>query len=184
MLQGHDGGNLWLFGEAAHERELGRHGEGLGRGGRGVHGHVRRARERGVRARLAGRKGEFVATGSTRRQDSGQVVDFHIRISSETGQQIKDPQGPLGSRPVAWTASPWRRCLTRPRGRCSRPSCCRCVLTDDGGECVNVDESGGCIVWRGSERGQSVTHPSGLWCVCALPNGDFATGCQDHVVSA
>lgn len=53
-----------------------------------------------------------------------------------------------------------------------------CVLAGDAGESVSVDESGGCIVWRGSERGQSLPHPSGLWCVCALPNGDFATGCQ------
>ncbi|CAM9733037.1 unnamed protein product, partial [Scytosiphon promiscuus] len=57
-----------------------------------------------------------------------------------------------------------------------------CVLTGDAGEAVSVDESGGCIVWRGSERAQSISHPSGLWCVCALPNGDFATGCQDHAV--
>ncbi|CAN0349515.1 unnamed protein product, partial [Hapterophycus canaliculatus] len=53
-----------------------------------------------------------------------------------------------------------------------------CVLAGGAGESVSVDESGGCIVWRGSERAQSISHPSGLWCVCALPNGDFATGCQ------
>lgn len=53
-----------------------------------------------------------------------------------------------------------------------------CVLAGDAGESVSVDESGGCVVWRGAERAQVLPHPSGLWCVCALPNGDFATGCQ------
>ncbi|CAN0354215.1 unnamed protein product, partial [Ectocarpus fasciculatus] len=56
MLQGHEGGVISFSWTAAGQRELGRHGEGLGRCGRGVHGHARRARERGVRARLAGRK--------------------------------------------------------------------------------------------------------------------------------
>ncbi|CAN0142592.1 unnamed protein product, partial [Discosporangium mesarthrocarpum] len=56
-----------------------------------------------------------------------------------------------------------------------------CVL-GTGGESVTVDESGVCIVWDGFEKGQRLVHPSGLWCVCALPNGDFATGCQDHTV--
>lgn len=31
-----------------------------------------------------------VATGSTGRQDSGRVVDFQIRIWSETGEQVSD----------------------------------------------------------------------------------------------
>lgn len=66
--------------------------------------------------------------------------------------------------------------------------CCNyfqgCVLVGDAGESVSVDESGCCMVWRGAEMGQSLPHPSGLWCVCALPNGDFATGCQVRATAA
>ncbi|CAM9787363.1 unnamed protein product, partial [Ectocarpus sp. 8 AP-2014] len=145
-----------------------------------------------------------VATGSTGRQDSGQVVDFQIRIWNETGQQIKtlrDHSGPVRSLDLApgmgflstsndGSARLWSldgtplATMPHPATREGQPAFVLqgCVLTGDGGESVSVDESGGCIVWRGSERGQSIPHPSGLWCVCALPNGDFATGCQDHVV--
>eukprot|EP00903_Cladosiphon_okamuranus_P020256 g18590.t1 len=145
-----------------------------------------------------------VATGSTGRQDSGRVVDFQIRIWSETGEQIKtlrEHSGPVRSLDLApgvgfmSTSNDGNARLWSldgaPLATMPHPATLSgdaafvlqgCVLAGDAGESVSVDESGGCIVWRGSERGQSLPHPSGLWCVCALPNGDFATGCQDHVV--
>ncbi|CAM9388989.1 unnamed protein product [Pylaiella littoralis] len=145
-----------------------------------------------------------LVTGSTGRQDSGRVVDFQIRIWSENGQQIKtlkEHSGPVRSLDLApgfgflstsndGNARLWSldgtplATMPHPATREGEPAFVLqgCVLTGDAGESVSVDESGGCIVWRGSERGQSLPHPSGLWCVCALPNGDFATGCQDHGV--
>lgn len=41
-----------------------------------------------------------VATGSTGRQDGGQVVDFQIRIWSENGQQVRSHTTPVQSGPV------------------------------------------------------------------------------------
>jgi len=43
--------------------------------------------------------------------------------------------------------------------------------------------TGGCMVWgMDGTLIQSLPHPKGVWCVTALPNGDFVTGCQDNVI--
>lgn len=145
-----------------------------------------------------------VATGSTGRQDGGQVVDFQIRIWDQSGQQIKtlrEHSGPVRSLDLSpgvgfmstsndGTARLWSldgaalAVMPHPATREGQPAFVLqgCVLAGDAGESVSVDESGGCVVWRGAESAQVLPHPSGLWCVCALPNGDFATGCQDHAV--
>ncbi|EEY64581.1 phospholipase A-2-activating protein, putative [Phytophthora infestans T30-4] len=56
-----------------------------------------------------------------------------------------------------------------------------CVLSN--GFLVSASEDCTARVW--SQEGalvQTVEHPGGLWCVTALGNGDFATGCDDKVV--
>ncbi|OWZ06602.1 PhosphoLipase A2 [Phytophthora megakarya] len=56
-----------------------------------------------------------------------------------------------------------------------------CVLNN--GFLVSASEDCTARVW--SQDGalvQTVEHPDGLWCVTALPNGNFATGCDDKVV--
>ena len=51
------------------------------------------------------------------------------------------------------------------------------------GEFVSASEDCTARVW--SPEGkllQVIVHPSGLWCVSALENGEFATGCDDKMV--
>jgi len=47
---------------------------------------------------------------------------------------------------------------------------------------VSVGEDGSVCVWQGGNLTQSIPHPGGMWCVAALPDGDFATGCDDGLV--
>ncbi|CAM9230876.1 unnamed protein product, partial [Ascophyllum nodosum] len=219
MLQGHDGGvisfswtaggqlisgswdgtaKVWNVAEGVCTNTLGGHENGVC-----VLGLPDGKARRRLSSPLCGANSN-IATGSTGRQDGGKVVDFQIRIWSETGQQIKalrEHEGPVRSLDLApgvgfmstsndGSARLWSLngglLATMPHASTAEgqpPFVLQgCVLTGDAGESVSVDESGGCVVWRGAERAQSLPHPSGLWCVCALPNGDFATGCQDHAV--
>jgi len=56
----------------------------------------------------------------------------------------------------------------------------------DGAGFVSVGDdgpTGSCMVWSlDGTLQQSLPHPSGVWCVAALPNGDFVTGCQDNKI--
>ena len=55
-----------------------------------------------------------------------------------------------------------------------------CTLTT--GELVSVSEDTTLKVWKDGQCTQTIQNPRGMWCVTALPNGDFITGCQDSVV--
>ena len=47
---------------------------------------------------------------------------------------------------------------------------------------VSIGEDASCIVWSNGNALQSIPHPCSLWCVTALPNGDFLTGGHDGIV--
>jgi phospholipase A-2-activating protein len=49
-------------------------------------------------------------------------------------------------------------------------------------ELVSVGEDGSTVVWKNSIMHQAIPHPCTLWCVRALPNGDFLTGAHDGVI--
>jgi len=36
-------------------------------------------------------------------------------------------------------------------------------------------------IWKGGKCIQAIIHPGSVWCCCALPNGDIATGCSDGI---
>ncbi|UIZ27334.1 hypothetical protein KXD40_005851 [Peronospora effusa] len=56
-----------------------------------------------------------------------------------------------------------------------------CVLSN--GLVVSASEDCTARVWSADGAlVQTIEHPGGLWCVSPLPNGDFATGCDDKIV--
>ncbi|KYQ91773.1 hypothetical protein DLAC_07565 [Tieghemostelium lacteum] len=46
---------------------------------------------------------------------------------------------------------------------------------------ASVGEDRTLRIWKDSECIQTITHPSGVWCVAVHPNGDLVTGCADGV---
>ncbi len=149
----------------------------------------------------------YIATGSTGRQDGSSIVDCDIRIWDASGSLIrtsKDHNGPVRSLGLVTdvgfvsgsndgTLRLWSfdgdalQIMPHPNrgdggGKGSVGPFILSVCTLPGGDVVSVDETGACIVWKSNTAAQILQHPEGLWCVAALPNGDFATACQDHVV--
>jgi phospholipase A-2-activating protein len=59
-----------------------------------------------------------------------------------------------------------------------------CVVHNDArpGELATASEDGTARVWKDGECVAVLRHPSTVWTVCALPNGDLVTGCSDGVV--
>jgi phospholipase A-2-activating protein len=51
-----------------------------------------------------------------------------------------------------------------------------CALAGSDTDFVSVGEDGSCCLWSGLRLVQALPHPCTLWCVAALPNGDFVTG--------
>jgi len=43
-------------------------------------------------------------------------------------------------------------------------------------------EDGSCFVWDGLNRAAALPHPTTVWCICPLSNGDFATGSEDGIL--
>ncbi len=146
-----------------------------------------------------------IATGSTGRQDGNSIVDCDIRIWDASGSLLrtsKDHNGPVRSLTLVndigfvsgsndGTLRLWSfdgdalQVMPHPNrvdGKGSVGPFILSVCTLPDGCVVSVDETGACIVWKSNTAAQILQHPEGLWCVAALPNGDFATACQDHVV--
>ncbi len=150
----------------------------------------------------------YIATGSTGHQDGNKIVDCEIRIWDASGSLIrtcKDHDGPVRSLSLVpdlgfvsssndGTLRLWSFdgdaliIMAHPnrgdgggKGDVAGPFILSvCTLPD--GNVVSIDETGSCILWKSNIAAQTLQHPEGLWCVAALPNGDFATACQDHVV--
>jgi phospholipase A-2-activating protein len=53
------------------------------------------------------------------------------------------------------------------------------VLNSEDLHFVSVGEDGSVVIWKNGAMQQSIPHPSGLWCVYSLGNGDFITGAHD-----
>jgi hypothetical protein len=45
---------------------------------------------------------------------------------------------------------------------------------------LSCESSFDVTLYRYKQAVQTIKHPSSLWHVIALPNGDFVTACQDH----
>uniref|UniRef100_A0AAV1TF46 Phospholipase A-2-activating protein n=1 Tax=Peronospora matthiolae TaxID=2874970 RepID=A0AAV1TF46_9STRA len=146
--------------------------------------------------------GSFV-TGSTGQQVGNSVANFKLRFWSkdafELTKTLMDHQGPIrqlvlvpnigfmscsndGSIKIRTLDGAVVASMEHPLNAEGKPGFVLgvCVLTN--GLVVSASEDCTARVW--STDGalvQTIEHPGGLWCVTALPNGDFATGCDDKV---
>ncbi|CAM9353625.1 unnamed protein product [Phaeothamnion confervicola] len=145
-----------------------------------------------------------VATGSTGKQSGNGVMGFQIRLWGADGHQMRsltEHHGPVRSLDLVpgvgflstsndGSARLWSlegeplAVMPHQATREGQPAFVLSGCALPGGvETVSVDESGGCMIWRGSEPAQSIVHPGGLWAVAALPaSGDFVTACQDSTL--
>ncbi|CAI5711172.1 unnamed protein product [Hyaloperonospora brassicae] len=144
-----------------------------------------------------------VVTGSTGQQVGNSVADFKLRFwskgSFELTKTLMDHQGPIrqlvlvpdigfmscsndGSIKIRTLDGDVVVSMEHPMNAEGKPGFVLgvCMLTN--GLVVSASEDCTARVW--STDGalvQTVEHPGGLWCVTALPDGDFATGCDDKV---
>lgn len=164
--------------------------------------HVLRDHENGVCV-LSLPDGSLV-TGSTGQQVGNRVVDFKLRFwakdTFELTKTLTDHQGPIrqlalvpdigfvscsndGSIKLRTLEGSVLASMEHPLNIEGKPGFVLGVCVLSNGFLVSVSEDTTARVW--SQEGaliQTVEHPGGLWCVTPLPNGDFATGCEDKVV--
>jgi phospholipase A-2-activating protein len=150
-----------------------------------------------------------IATGSTGRQENNKVVGFCVRIWQPVSlsewdlvSKHTDHTGPVRSLSHApqgflSTSNDGTICLrsnngeslcqiSHPQSGTAEPFIYQgTALVSDGGvqEFVSCCEDCTAAVWSADEsKMQVLDHPDSVWCGCALPNGDLATGCNDGVV--
>ncbi|KAG7396705.1 hypothetical protein PHYBOEH_001873 [Phytophthora boehmeriae] len=145
-----------------------------------------------------------VVTGSTGQQVGNTVADFKLRFWSKESftltKTMTDHQGPIrqlslvpdigfvscsndGSIKLHTLDGTVVASMEHPLNAEGKPGFVLGVCVLGNGFIVSASEDCTARVW--SPEGslvQTVEHPGGLWCVTALPNGDFATGCDDKVV--
>lgn len=164
--------------------------------------HVLSGHENGVC--VLGLPDGSLVTGSTGQQVGNTVADFKLRFwAKETfalTKTLADHQGPIrqlvlvpdigfvscsndGSIKLRTLDGAVVASMEHPLNAEGKPGFVLGVAVLSNGFVVSASEDCTARVW--SPEGallQTVEHPGGLWCVTALPNGDFATGCDDKVV--
>ncbi|RLN81173.1 hypothetical protein BBJ28_00009364, partial [Nothophytophthora sp. Chile5] len=145
-----------------------------------------------------------LVTGSTGQQVGNTVTDFKLRFWAKDSytltQTLVDHQGPIrqlalvpdlgfvscsndGSIKLRTLDGVVLASMEHPLNAEGKPGFVLGVCVLSSGLLVSASEDCTARVW--SPQGQllqTVEHPGGLWCVAALPNGDFATGCDDKIV--
>ncbi|KAE9047080.1 hypothetical protein PR001_g332 [Phytophthora rubi] len=164
--------------------------------------HVLSGHENGVC--VLGLPDGSLVTGSTGQQVGNTVADFKLRFwAKETfalTKTLADHQGPIrqlalvpdigfvscsndGSIKLRTLDGAVVASMEHPLNAEGKPGFVLGVAVLSNGFLVSASEDCTARVW--SPVGallQTVEHPGGLWCVTALPNGDFATGCDDKAV--
>ncbi|RLN14969.1 hypothetical protein BBO99_00006574 [Phytophthora kernoviae] len=164
--------------------------------------HVLRGHENGVC--VLGLPDGSVVTGSTGQQVGNSVADFKLRFWSNESltltKTMTDHQGPIrqlalvpdigfvscsndGSIKLRTLDGTVLASMEHPLNAEGKPGFVLGVCVLSSGFLVSASEDCTARVW--SPEGallQTVEHPGGLWCVTGLPNGDFATGCDDKTV--
>lgn len=144
-----------------------------------------------------------IVTGSTGRKVGNSVADFKLRFWAKDTfaltKTLTDHQGPIrqlvlvpdigfvscsndGSIKLRTLDGSVVASMEHPLTAEGKPGFVLgvCVLTN--GSIVSASEDCTARVWSADGAlVQTIEHPGGLWCVAALPNGDFATGCDDKV---
>ncbi|KAL4108798.1 hypothetical protein PRIC1_000507 [Phytophthora ramorum] len=145
-----------------------------------------------------------LVTGSTGQQVGNSVADFKLRFWAKDTlaltKTLADHQGPIrqlalmpdigfvscsndGSIKLRTLDGTVVASMEHPLNAEGKPGFVLGVCVLGNGFVVSASEDCTARVW--SPEGvliQTVEHPGGLWCVAALPNGDFATGCDDKVM--
>jgi len=145
-----------------------------------------------------------IVTGSTGQQVGNAVADFKLRFWAKDTltltKTVVDHQGPIrqlalvpdvgfvscsndGSIKLRTLDGTVLASMEHPLNAEGKPGFVLGVCVLSNGFLVSASEDCTARVW--TPEGalvQTVEHPGGLWCVAALPNGDFATGCDDKVV--
>ncbi|CAH0473448.1 unnamed protein product [Peronospora belbahrii] len=145
-----------------------------------------------------------IVTGSTGQQVGNSVTDFKLRFWAKdtftlTKTQI-DHQGPIrqlvlvpdigfvscsndGSIKLRTLDGGVIASMEHPLNAEGKPGFVLGVCVLSNGLLVSASEDCTARVWSADGAlVQTIEHPGGLWCVTALPNGDFATGCDDKIV--
>ncbi|GMF10806.1 unnamed protein product [Phytophthora lilii] len=145
-----------------------------------------------------------VVTGSTGQQVGNSVADFKLRFWAKDTfaltKTLADHQGPIrqlalvpdigfvscsndGSIKLRTLDGTVVASMEHPLNAEGKPGFVLGVAVLSNGFLVSASEDCSARVWtpEGSLV-QTVEHPGGLWCVAPLPNGDFATGCDDKVL--
>ncbi|DBA04148.1 TPA: hypothetical protein N0F65_004256 [Lagenidium giganteum] len=142
-----------------------------------------------------------IVTGSTGRQVENTVADFKLRFWTNLTltKTLTDHNGPIrqlalvpdigfvscsndGSIKLRTLNGEVLQSMEHPLNREGKPGFVLGVTVLTGGRIVSASEDCTARVWnQDGSLVQSIEHPSGLWCVTALPNGDFVTGCDDKV---
>ncbi|KAG3118667.1 hypothetical protein PI124_g4087 [Phytophthora idaei] len=145
-----------------------------------------------------------LVTGSTGQQVGNSVADFKLRFWAKDTfaltKTLADHQGPIrqlalvpdigfvscsndGSIKLRTLDGTVLASMEHPLNAEGKPGFVLGVCVLSNGFLLSASEDCTARVW--SPEGaliQTVEHPGGLWCVAALPNGDFATGCDDKIV--
>ncbi|KAG7392932.1 hypothetical protein PHYPSEUDO_013420 [Phytophthora pseudosyringae] len=145
-----------------------------------------------------------LVTGSTGQQVGNSVADFKLRFWAKDTfaltKTLTDHQGPIrqlalvpdigfvscsndGSVKLRTLDGSVVASMEHPLNAEGKPGFVLGVCVLSNGFLVSASEDCTARVW--SPEGaliQTVEHPGGLWCVTALPNGAFATGCDDKAV--
>ncbi|GMF30790.1 unnamed protein product [Phytophthora fragariaefolia] len=205
LLRGHEGGVISLATSADGKRLLSGSWDGTAR----VWSldtleclHVLSGHENGVCV-LALPDGSVV-TGSTGRQVGNRVADFTLRFWAKDTlaltKTLADHQGPIrqlalvpdvgfvscsndGSIKLRTLDGAVVASMEHPLNAEGKPGFVLGVAVLSNGFLVSASEDCTARVWTlDGALVQTLEHPGGLWCVSALPDGDFATGCDDKVV--
>lgn len=150
-----------------------------------------------------------VATGSTGKQENGKVIGFSVRIWQPTSPsewslvaQHKDhsasvrslsstPDGFMstsndGSIRIRSNSGATLHTIHHPLSGMAEPFLYQgAALVSEGDiqEYISCAEDCSAAIWSADgSRMQLLEHPDTVWCGCALPNGDVATGCNDGVI--
>ncbi|TDH67683.1 hypothetical protein CCR75_004816 [Bremia lactucae] len=205
LLQGHDGGVISLAVSYDQKQLLSGSWDGTAR----VWSletfeclHIFRGHENGVC--VLGLPNGSIVTGSTGQQVGNTIVDFKLRFwDAKTFSLLKtiaDHAGPIrqlalvhtigflscsndGSIKLRTNTGTVLATMVHPRNAEGKPGFVLGICVLPNGLLVSASEDATARVWaQDGALLQTIEHPGGLWCVTSLPNGDFLTGCDDHVV--
>lgn len=163
--------------------------------------------ENGVHVLSLNDDNNTLITVSTGEQVNNKPANFRLRLfnllnGQLLGKPIEDHSGPIRSVFLvpkigfATTSNDGTLCLRDNTGNCV--GVCTHDPQDEGyppflldgtsisfpdsiGGTVTCGEDGSVVIWKGTERFQSIPHPSCVWAVCTLGDlgNDFITACHD-----